>query len=1612
MLRVLDNPERLTVIFTSSGYSFYNAGKEEGSWLDGSCGSKRWSYLGSVVKVANKKQDISAILEAGRGELLDLGLRNPLLNHRPSRARGVEVVDELPAEVFRILVRERKAMAFKEAPEEEDGDAEGEWILSQPDEDGEGGTAARHVDLRLQTRLSSARLQSRLIKTEREARTFIEEQGVNVLYLALGMLRWYEAESSREPRKAPLILVPVALERTNVRERFRLLYTEEDLDENLSLASKLKLEFSVGFPGMPAQEDLDVGRYFDAVEESMGGLPRWSVDRDAVALGFFSFGKLLMYRDLDEENWPEGRGPSDHPVIRTLFDENSRGSEPPQLAEDEHLDKHMNPADVHQVMDADSTQSLALLDAKSGRSLVIQGPPGTGKSQTITNIIAEAIGHGRTVLFVAEKMAALEVVKRRLDGVGLGDACLELHSRKTNKRAVLQELDRTIRLGRPKLEQVDDDLRILTGLRDRLNGYSEAMNAPVGESGVTPYRAIGELVRLGPEAASLPRVGFASMRGWTGPDFRRRQGLVEELQSNLSRSGVPNQNPFYGSTRSVLVPTEEGRIKDALVAARDATRALRESAAGLAAVLALSPPETREEAEMLCRAARRATQAPRLEGVRVRSGEWQARRDDLRALVAAGQGYAVLRGRYDDLLIPEAWDQDLLETRQHLANYGDRWWGFLSGSYREARNRLGGLCRGDLPRDAEEQLALVDAVLEAQRHRRVIGEHGTLGENLFGAQWQGERSDWTVLAKLLEWIVQVYREVGEGRLPEGLIDFLSGDPARAGLEEKIAATEGALVGHTAALDAAAGLLELEEGVLSSMGEQALTTQEAVFDAWQRELHRLRDLVAYNQISETCRKEGLEGVLRQAESWPEAGTRLVDAYRYTWFEGLVEVAFGERPALARFDRANHEYVAGKFRELDRLVIEHNRAWLAHAHWRGVPTHEAGGQLGVLKREIQKKRRHLPIRQLVRRAGDAIQAIKPVFMMSPLSIANYLEPGALDFDLVVFDEASQVRPVEALGAIARGEQVIVVGDGKQLPPTSFFDRVVVAEEADEESLTADLESVLGLFSAQGAPERMLRWHYRSRHESLIAVSNHEFYEDRLVVFPSPDKGREDAGLIYHHLPDAVYDRGGTRSNPGEAKSVAQAVMEHAKERPHLTLGVAAFSTAQMQAIEDQLEILRRKDPSFEGFFASHPHEPFFVKNLENVQGDERDVVFISVGYGRINGGYVPMSFGPLNQDGGERRLNVLITRARRVCEVFTNLTADDIDLDRSDARGVRVLKTFLQYANSGRLDGPGGTDGEPDSPFEESVLSALLGAGYRVETQVGSAGFFIDLAVVDPERPGRYLLGIECDGATYHSARSARDRDRLRQEVLEGLGWRIHRIWSTDWFRNPEGELRRAVEAIVEAKLYGGPSRENGRSDPGGPTDIARDEGSDPAEVPSVPVYKRANVRISLHGELHQASPDSLGDVVADIVGVESPIHVQELSRRVTEAAHITRTGSRIRAVIEAAVRSAVRRRKVRQSGDFLWHPGMQEPPLRDRSGLPDASKKLEFVAPEEVEAAITKVVADSYGMGREEVPAAALRLLLGFKRTTTVAQRRVTEVLDGMVADGKLVLEGDHISLNR
>lgn len=1556
--------------------------------------------------------------------MLDLGLRNSLLNYHPLKSRGVEVTNELPAEVFRILVREGKTMSFLPVAEEDDQNESPQLLLDQPDEENipEGELVANYTDLHLQTDLPSAKLQSKLLATFYAARTYIEEQGVSILFLALGLLDWYEDQSSQERHRAPLILIPVELSRSDARARFHLNYTGEDIGPNLSLVEKLKVEFGISLPSFPEGEDLNVVAYFNEVTSAVRPQPRWSVDQSAIALGFFSFGKFLMYHDLDASIWSQDSLPTDHPIIKALLQDGFHEEAIP-ITEKDQLDQHLLPDAIRQVMSADSTQILAILDANNGRNLVIQGPPGTGKSQTITNLIAEAIGRGKSVLFVSEKMAALEVVKRRLDSVGLGEACLELHSHKANKKALLNELARTINLGQPRLNDIEDEINLLKEARDRLNLYCEAVNTPISKSGVTPHRAFGEMAKLKKkrENLSIPQLELQSMVSWTGTEFKRRNSFVEEIEARLAVIGVPERHAFWGSRRTVLLPTEQNRLAMALEAGERATRVLGEAAAKLSLSLQLANLPNRGDAEVLCRAARRAMQAPHLHGVKLSTGEWQARQDDLHQLLAAGLRFSELHRQYDEILIPGAWDQNLLETRQQLAVYGHKWWKFLSGTYRQARNKLAGLCQTSPPRSIQEKLQLIDAVLEAQRQRNMIRQYESMGSDLFGAQWQGESSDWPVLSRLFKWILELYRDIGEGQLPQGIIDFLAGEPNLLALEPEVAAVESALQAQLSLLLQIVDLLELDEtrrfGPGLQLADQSFTKQEDILKLWSQNLDDLQDIVSWNNLSELCQKDELGPVTALAESWPEARDQLVNAFRYVWFESLLEMAFRERSALRLFDRTSHEEAIKKFRLLDGLLIEYNRAKLAHDHWQQLPQHNGGGQLGVLRREFEKKKRHIPIRKLMLQAGHAIQAIKPVFMMGPMSIATYLAPGSLKFDVVIFDEASQVKPVDAFGAILRGQQGVVVGDSKQLPPTNFFDSLIKEEDLEEENVTSDIESILGLFVAQGAPQRMLRWHYRSRHESLIAVSNHEFYEDRLVVFPSPDASRERLGLVFHHLPETGYDRGKTRTNPKEAEEVARAVMAHARAQlehnaeEQLTLGVAAFSVAQMQAILDQIELLRRQDPSCEEFFSSHPHEPFFVKNLENVQGDERDVIFISVGYGRTAEGYVSMSFGPVNSDGGERRLNVLISRARVRCEVFTNLTSDDIDLNRTNARGVRALKTFLKYAQTGILDVPVVTGKEPDSPFEESVLSELNALGYEVKTQVGSAGFYIDLAVVDSDRRGRYLLGIECDGAAYHSARSARDRDRLREEVLRGLGWRIHRIWSTDWFRNQERELKRLVAAIEEARVAAAAGDHAKHEVPKKEAAVIERESTDePPESgkDGVLQYRKAEHSYTFNEDLLTTPVHVIASWVVKIVNVESPVHVNEVARRIADAAN-TKLGIRIKTRIDWACREAVNYGEVFRRGEFLWARDMRQPVLRERSKLPASSRKVEFISPEEIALAIEKVVSEAYGIEPEKIPSAVCRLF-GFMRVTDEMHVHVISILNQCLKGQRLKQEGSHVTL--
>lgn len=1569
---------------------------------------------------------VDSQLESARRDLLDLGMRNPLLNYQLLRAKGVDIVDELPADVLQILVGQGKQMSFLPVSEPADADN-----LAQPDDEQADSwePAARHVDNRLQTSHDSGKLQTRLLNTHNAAKTFVEEQGVNVLYLALGMLHWYEADASNKARLSPLILVPAQLERSSALDRFHLRYTGEEVSGNPSLVEKLRSDFGLNLPEY--SEDQDLLTYFDAVTGVVARHPRWSVDASAVVLGFFSFGKYLMYRDLASEGWPETSKPADHPILQALLSfEHGFEETPLDLDEDANLDR-LEPAEtLKHVVDADSSQARAIVLAGRGHHLIIQGPPGTGKSQTITNLIAGALNDGKTVLFVSEKMAALEVVQRRLASIGLGPACLELHSSKTLKRALIDELRRTLAQARPPHAESDTDTSMLLQSRARLNEYDDAMHSAIGKTAITPFRALGETLRIRERLRDVmlvpPRIdGLADL---SEHRVNQARDLVQQLQLVLVSIGDPAASPFWGTARTALSPIEQQQLVDELDGATAVVADVAAENQQLPKLLNEPEEDTRQGAQGLLQVAARVITTPMPLSIDLARPEWVTEVAALRVLVQHGERLVALHGEFDGVVTAEAWNTPVTDLRDQLATLGPKWWRSVSKTYRTARTLFRGLCSIASP-GLSDQLRILDAILEEQQLRKSIDEQALLGAALFGSLWRDVQSDWQALHVRAAWAEAVHKDVDSGALPASFIHLAVSDSDLGEIYHHRQKFELACGRYDVAICQALASMGFDSHVMCDgrpFMEATFTKQKALLVQWRDGVGSFARIVRLNGLRAQCRDAGLEPIVSLALGQRGVAPLLTDLFQLAWLEALLARAFRERLVLSTLEREAHETCVQRFCEADVRVLGRTRSRLALQHWEHLPRQQAYGQLAILRREFEKRSRLLPIRQLMLKAGNVVQAMKPVFMMSPLSIANFLPPNSVTFDLIVFDEASQVKPIDAFGALLRGRQAIVVGDDRQLPPTSFFDSVATDTDDEDERVTDDIESILGLFRAQGAAQCMLRWHYRSRHESLIAVSNQQFYENRLVTFPSPVSDRADAGLHFHYLPTTSYDRSHSRANRGEAEVVAQAVMRHARATPQLTLGVAGFSMAQRQAIEEVLEQLRRQDTSTEAFFADHPSEPFFIKNLENVQGDERDVIFISIGYGKSADGKLTMQFGPLNQQGGERRLNVLISRARLRCEVFSNIRAADLHTDAKTPFGVQSLKVFLDYAENGVLTAPRSTDRSPDSEFEIAVRDRLLARGYQVDAQVGTAGYFIDLAVIDPDVPGRYLLGIECDGATYHSAKSARDRDRLRQDVLEKLGWRIHRIWSTDWFRDPDREIDRVASAI-EAARHDRQNKSSASEIPPDTERAAEPDGNPEVRGPSEPAenveFKPATMVVSantlpryetavlpilhLPEELHLMLPYELLPHVLWVVKIEGPVHVDEVSRRIMDAVGIKRRGARIQDAFARIFALADQKEAVRKVGNFLWPIDMTVPVLRDRSQAPAATRQLDMICTEEIALAIRRALADSYGMAPEEVSGAVCRLF-GFLRVSDDMRTRVDEVVGNLQTTGEIDLQGTHL----
>lgn len=1477
-----------------------------------------------------------------------------------------------------------------------DKKAEGEdMVLTLEDETIEVGSD-RHTDLFIETPLGPDALAKKLLGLFHAARTAEEEQGLNILFLAMGFLNWRESASSEMTREAPLILIPVELVRNDRSSTFDIRVRDEDITTNLPLQERLQQDFGISLPEIDEQDGWSPTNYISEVEEAVSGKKDWSVDRDGMQVGFFSFAKLLMHRDLDPANWPGGTLADSGLISGLLVD--GFESEEPLFGPDDKLDALLDPAEIIQVIDADASQTKVIEEVRRGASLVVQGPPGTGKSQTITNIIAAAAHDGKSVLFVAEKMAALSVVHQRLVKAGLRDICLELHSRSANKKALAHELGRTLTESARAVSPVADAKR-LREARDELNEITALLHEPSRDSGMTPFRAMSEIISFIGQEAKPPSIPTTGLEKLTREQRDSGLAAIGRFVEALSDAGDPQEHPFRGTTALDLQPTDLDRLQNELFLAEEAVTALINGGAEVATTLDLPSPTSFADFDKLQVAISRLSSAP--EGASEKTPILYEYAEQTRMFEAlqAGKKWGEAYQNAASQFTSSAWEVELGEIRIGIARGQGGFLSRLFGPYRRASTEFSTILTGASPKAPAARLALVDQLEEVQRLRKELNDEEPWLKLALGGEWRGERTPFGLLQLIVKWLAEI-KSANALWSTEQIVSALQNlpDPDQTSAHLGLLAKE--MKAKTTASIDRLGLDFEQAGLSKSFEDLPLAKLRVVFEEMRarREkysewaelsgaIQKLNDIDA-GYIVEAVREKRVEPSKASIE------------FAYACAEANWNAARREHPELndlARLDR--HELVS-VFRDLEKARIDTAKNLVLSRHFEQMPRGTMG-EMGIIRGEIGRKRGHKPIRWIMKNAGNMVQRIKPVMLMSPISVAQFLPAGTVEFDLLVIDEASQIRPEDALGVIARAKQIVVVGDQKQLPPTSFFDRLVNDSEDDEDeengmplgASAADMESILSLCDTRGLRSRMLEWHYRSRDPSLIRVSNAEFYNDQLVLPPSPLQLDDNYGLKFRRVP-GVYARGGSGlgrqgTNRIEAEIVAKAVGQHARDWPDLSLGIVTFSKNQADMMTEIMELERRKDPILDAFLREGRQEDVFVKNIENVQGDERDVILISVGYGpqEPNGRLASMSFGPINSEGGERRLNVLFSRARVRCEVFASFDPGDIDPSRTARDGPRVLKRFLDFAKTKVMEERRVTGLEADSPFEEDVAKVICDLGYLADPQVGTAGFRIDIGVRHPDRPGQYLVAVECDGAAYHSALWARERDRLRQDILEGLGWEFHRIWSTDWFHNRDREIERLREALSSAKelsVHGVSVRgANGDSVPTDATEVpmSKDVTIDITHLAMIaPPYQRAEITLHSRVEPHEAPVGQLADLIEKIVQIEGPIHTDELARRVSTAFGKSRTGGRIVQATGKATQHAMRIGKnIKTSGQFVMTAEQIEtPPVRDRSQENTGVLKAIYLPPTEIRAAADSIQQESGELEREEMIRAVARLL-GFQR---------------------------------
>ena len=1529
--------------------------------------------------------------------LLDMGKRNNLINFRNTKMGTAEIVAPDLGMLFSQVGHTSEFEVYDPKLEEDDDDIDftedaipesGQEESSSPSEEQRyskeqyrsmyGGRLKKGQILVYNTACKPIQALKNISK---KGRTAIEETGVNILYLAFGFIHWTEDENSQYIMKAPILLVPVSIENDSALEPFRIKISDDEIIVNPTFAYKLKSEFNIDLPKFDDEEDVEM--YFSKVEQLLSKI-KWSVSRDC-KLGIFSFLKINMYQDLNAN-------------AETIAKSNNvcamMGESDAATGEGGYADPNTPPAfdlmELHNVVDADSSQSEAIEMAKRGKSFVLQGPPGTGKSQTITNIVAEFLSDGKTVLFVSEKLAALSVVYEKLKTAGLDEFCLELHSHKANKKQVIDELCHTLRTQKSALsERAQRELDIKQKAQHQLDTYAEELhkvrpvinktlyrlyeevsacrNAPDLEFAIRNIKckndeycekAISSLERY---TEYIPSVGYDYRQnvwyGFDSPDvsYQSKMQLKSDFQSVIDlcvslQSLSSELNKKYGIVIADLRTVEHYRrlfelIKDSIYICPDV----------------LIPGKVKEALSVA------------------------EKMKPLAETILSNRAY--LDEFYDaDIYKLDGATLHKMLTRQYSGTFSR----LFGGEYKAIIKNLR-LCNktGKKPK-YQTAVKDIDALREYQE---ALAEYdrSVTDTSLFGKGYRGIETDFSALITELKTIAEFdYLGVDYGRLPHLSLDefaseqsyFTSIDKSMKNIFAASSEAEERLI-----CQFNAEYCDLKNSPLHTLAQKCSNCLSEIdcLDNWWE----------FTKLLKKIQTLELKDFLNRMIDKKIAPEQLASTYKKAFYVQWVDAVLHDSPFMLELARTPHDEAVKRFKEKDELNFEINKAKIRASVSAKRPELDMvaqGSSIATLLREGEKKRKQKSVRQLLSEIGDLALTIKPCFLMSPLSVSTFLSPD-MQFDVVIFDEASQIFPQDAIGAIYRGKQLIVVGDSKQMPPSNFFNTSADMDDDSEDESITDFESILDLCSAS-FPQRRLKWHYRSRYEQLISFSNKNFYDNDLITFPSAKADARGIGVDYYYV-DGTFDRQ-SKTNLKEAERVVELVFENIEQYPNRSLGVVAFSVAQQTLIEKLIAKRRQNDTSKEPFFKSDRAEPFFVKNLETVQGDERDTIIFSIAYAKDSQGRLLLNFGPVNRTGGERRLNVAVTRAKYNVQLVTSMHYGDIDLARTQSVGARLLREYLDYAENGMIalerSMSVSTFDQFDSEFELEVCEFLRSNGYEVDTQVGCSSFKIDLALKHPHT-SNYLLAIECDGAAYHSSKTARDRDRLRQSILENMGWKFYRIWSTDWFRNKRVEKERLLAAVKEA-IDDVPKAHDESKD----TEISFEEKAAVKHF-EFPEYQEISIS-SVQAKCNYNVPM----IVQAILEAEAPVSEELLLKRLVRLYEREKVTSVVVNAFEQDMRSCQNLGIIRKNG-FLYLQDKDIPMLR----VPSAgnSRDIKYIAVEELALGLKELLKQNVSAEKTGL----FKLLvqnLGFSRMGDAILARLEEALQ--LLEDEIEINGEVISL--